>query len=953
MACTNPIYINTTNVDNFGFSTTFSPYGLAPITPSVTFDIDGYTEFKAGGEANITQINFEVLDPQENTYTATINPSLSETMVTIENLVGGLLYFGTYHIKGTLIEANASTYVIEFDVEVCDSNLLGGNSNNFIQGCINAEANCVTAKLTITDQNSYIYNKKTPEFVEYEAKMWLPNNPDGGLEEFNFNDLPYVKTLAGYYTGVYQISVTSVATYALNCGAFLAITYKSALTKTIDCTAAICELNCCWAESNQIAASGGQKAGQMQEKVDAATPYYLEAFGNYFCGKNAEKAIAKVNEILGCSCTCRQYVIQPAPITLGTANVFGECGTVVELDDNGDIRIHSLAYSITKGDPSDLGYSIVTTQINDCTKRTVISFDYNVLQQNILNAIANNPQYILNWQEVLGITDCPCDGVQIDNGASLVTLNTQSPDFTTLEDTYFVKNDILTGVEYKDETTIVGGTIDYIKYTDQIIQQSGVLQNAGGNITLPCGVCGENITDLSGYKLITETHTTCGCVEMKQCDLETPYVDYSERYGFAYRFNPQIEEPCYTTYTEVIDGDPYTMYKIYFGDTENDSSWAAIRVAILKVDNVGVVSLHETRTVIGADFNDIDTPTTNNTWGNQVALNRPSSVNLDFDEIVNGEPVLYFSTFGGYICRAVRERSSECDERANWKVYVIATTSGSLYGVKKFIIDSSGNRSFIFYNNSTQKLYSLTYDNIGSKNDSANWIVTDLNISCIGTGANFNIELTKNWIFVLSEGAVNLVIYTGGTLIANIANPANYSSYVMCGNLSATATSYIDGDGLTATIWKPTWIQKIVVVGGDDRYYFGNIDPDITNNYIKLSYVRYVELRGDPTTTADWEFNTDIVVNNNSILAGGTWNPDVSSNVNGASQGMFVLGGTGSIAVSMLFYGIKLFNFTTHTVSLLSGQATANGNLQTSLFMDSQWSYDLTNCEGGGSGSGE
>lgn len=944
MSCTNPIYINSANVDNFGFATIFNPLTATGVTPSVTFDIVGYTEFKAGGEANITQINFEVTDPQENFYTATIDPSDNETQVTINNLVSGLLYFGTYHIKGTLVEANASTYVIEFDVEVCDSDFL--KNNNYIQGCVSMAANCLTAKLTITDETQYLYNKKSPISVGYDAKLWIPNDPDGGLDEFNFQYLPYVKNLSGYYTGNYQLSVTSVASYELTCGAFLDITYKSALTQTVDCTAAICELNCCWESSVQIASGSSQKAGQMQEKLLEAQPYYMAAIGKYICGKNAQYEIGMVNQILSCDCQCRQYIIQPAPITLGNANVFGDCGTVVKKDDNGDLHIHSFSYVFAKGDPSDLGYSIVTTQINECTKKTVITFDYDVFQQNILNAIANNPTYIQNWQDVLGIGGCPCDDVIIESGASLVTLNTASDDFATLEDTYFVKNDVITGVEYKDETAIAGGTIDYIKYTDQIIQQSGILQTAGGNITLPCGVCGEGITDLSGYKLITETHTTCGCVEVKECDLETPRVPYSERYGLAYRFNPQIEEPCYTTYTEMIDGNTYTMYKVFFADTETDGSWSSVRVAILKVDNVGVISLHETRTIIGANFGDINTATTNNTWGNQVSLNRPSSINLDFDEIVNGEPVLYFATFGGYICRAVRERSNECDERANWKVYTIETTGNSLYGIKKFILDANGNRSFIYLNNSVGKLYSLTYDNTGSKNDSANWTSTDLGIAVLGQGSNFNIELTKSWIFTLDYGVMKLYIYSGSNAISNIINPANYTGYVICSTLAATPTVYVDGDGLTATIWQPTWMQKIVV-GADGRYYIGNADSDITNNYIKWSYIRYVELRGDPTVTADWEFSTEIVVNNESTLADGSWNPNVSSNANGASQGMFVIGGSGTKALSMFINGIKIFNFTSHASTIFSGQGSVSGDLETGDAMDSQWSYELTNCDGG------
>lgn len=934
MACENPIYINTTNVDYFGFSTTFNPYAK-----TVKFNIAGYTEFKTGGDANITQINFEVTDPQENIYTGTIDPSGAETELALTGLVGGLLYFGTYHIKGTLVEADASITVIEFDVEVCDNNLL--KSSNFIKGCINAEANCLTAKLTITDENSYIYNKKTATNVTWDAKLWLPNSPNGSLFEYNFNDLPYVKNLAGYYTGKYQLSVTSVATYELTCASFLDITYESSLTKTVDCTASICELNCCWTESNEIANGGGQKAGQMQEKLLQAQPYYMEAMGNYICGKNAEKAIDKVNDILGCECTCRQYIIQPAPITLGTKNVFGDCGTVVTLDDNGDIHIHSFSFTFAKGDPTDLGYTITTTQINECTKKTVIVFDYDVFQQNILTAISNNPTFILNWQEVLGIKDCPCDDVILGNTPELIEVF-GNPEFSKLQDTNFVKNDIITAIEYKDLSAIVGGDLLYTEYYDQVIQQQGVVQiYPNQDIILPCTICGDSIANKEGYKLVSKTHSSCGCEDITECDLSTLQVPYSERYDSSYRFNPQIEDAPTITYSEIIDGNTYTMTKLYMADT--DSTNSLVRAVIFKTDNVGDTTLHETRTIMGAKTGAF-TPTINNTWGNFAVFDRPSSMNLDMTEIVNGEPVLYFVTYAGYVCRAVRERSSECDERANWKVYVIGTTGNSMYGMKKWITDANGNYSFVLFNSTTNGLYSFTYSGTGSKNDVANWTITNISIS---VDTNFNIELTKKYLFTLSTGLVKIVIYIGTSSIADIMNPAKYNEYDICANQSPTATGFTNGIGLTADVWQPTWIQKITV-GIEDRYYFGNLDLDISNNYIKHSYIRYFVFTGsDETNPSDWTFYSEINPSNNSILSDGTWGVS-TTNVNGASQGMTYIADLGW--VSGFIYGLKVFDFDNKVVTIISGQAVANGDLVIDEIMDTQFEYLLDNCTGGGSG---
>lgn len=266
--------------------------------------------------------------------------------------------------------------------------------------------------------------------------------------------------------------------------------------------------------------------------------------------------------------------------------------------------------------------------------------------------------------------------------------------------------------------------------------------------------------------------------------------------------------------------------------------------------------------------------------------------------------------------------------------------------MKKFILDANGNRSFIYLNNTTNKLYAFTYDNTGSKNLLANWTSTDIDVSCNGTGVNFNIELTKNWIITLGNGLIKLVIYTGGTSIANINNPANYSEYDICNTLAGSATTYVDGIGSVASVTNPTWMQKITV-GGEERYYFGNADADTTNNYIKLSMVRYMWLGhgGNPTLQDSWDFVTEIIASNNSIYGDGTWNPNVSTTANGASQGMIEIPDVG--VLSMFISGMKMFDFTAHTVDNLSGQAVANGNLQVDDLMDTQWNYELTNCEGG------
>lgn len=932
MAC-NTKNINTANVITFGFATSFDPYAK-----TVTLDIAADTVFETGGEANITNIAWTITDPLNEDHTGSINPSDSETEVEIIGLPGASLFFGNYHVKGVLTEADASTYEIEFDINICRDERL--TASNFVKGCLEVNVDCGRAVMEVYEKTNFKFNGKAPdnENLEYEGSVIYPENY---LPQVNFSFAPYSLDLTDSITGMYQIIMLTTATYDLDCGVKLLIQFRSKVNQDVQCGASMCEISCCWVDSLAIVEKGGTKGAQMEEKMQMASYYYNGAMALWSCGKPNEFFIQKVKEILNCDCQCDKAVlIQPRPITYGAKNLIPSCGTSISIDENGDYKFHSFVYVIVPGDDK---LTINTVQTNSCTKTTTISLNCAEVERCLYDYLADsdNEAILLQWQDLLNISKCPCEDVTIENTPELLSLGKLTDDFSTLQDTNFVKNDIITDVNYKDNTVVTGGTFQYAKYYDQIIQQLGVVNTAGANFTLPCAVCGETIADKSG-KLLSEVHTNCGCVEQSECDLTTPRVDFSERYESAYRFNPQIEEPCYTTYTEIIDGDPYTMYKVYFGDTAIDATRSAVRVAIIKVSNIGEISLHETRTILGGIPASIANITTNNTWGNMVSLNRPSAINLDFDEIVNGEPVLYFTTFSGYICRAVRERSSECDERANWKVYVIGETGHSLYGLKKFILDANGNRSFIYFDTTDSTLYALTYDNTGSKNSSANWTSTDIDIAVVGDGTNFNVEITKNWIFAMGDGLIKLVIYTGTTVLSNIVNPANYTEYPICNILAGSPTTYVDGIGSLASVSSPTWMQKIVV-GGEDRYYFGNADVDIANNYIKLSMLRYMVLEhgGDPTLQDSWTFSTDIISSNNSILADGTWNS--STNVNGASQGMFVLGGSGDVAVSMFIYGIKIFDFGSEENTILSGQGAVSGNLEIDEMMDTQYEYKL-NC---------
>lgn len=928
MAC-NTKTINTTNVVTFGFTTSFDPYNT-----KVIISIAEETIFQPGGEANISNIALTITDPLNEEHTGTIDPSSSETEVEITGFSGASLFFGNYHVKGVLTEADASTYEIEFDINVCKPENM--TAQNFIKGCLEVNVDCGRAVMEIYEKTKMLFNGKLPEKqnISYNGSITYPNNY---LEQINNIDyLTYSLDLTDSITGMYQIAMVTTATFDLDCGSKLLIQYRTKVNQDVQCGAGMCDLNCCWADALEIVAKGGSKGAQMEDKMKLASYYFNAAVAMWSCGNNNEFFIQKVKEILNCDCVCdKSLLIQPRPITYGAKNLIPSCGTSISIDENGDYKFHSFVYVIT---PTDSKIKVNTVQTSECTKTTYISLDCAEVEKCIFDFLSDsdNEDILIQWQQLLNTASkCPCDDVEVTNSIELTEVITDL-DMPLLADINFTRNEKITGLKYAVEIAVTGGTLQFAQYLETIT--GNVVQintGAAQDIVMPCSLCANSvITNANTNKIYTNVFTTCGCIKNYETPETISKIELSERYFSANRFNAQIDDYPITTYSEVIDGITYTMQKLYFTDLQ--PGYNAIRATIFKTDNVGNTTLHETRTIIGAVPANLTDPTINNTWGNYVNIGRTFSLNLDMSEIVNGEPVIYFLNYTGFVCRAVRERSSECDERANWKVYVLASTGHLLIGMKKWFVDANNNQTFLFNDINTTKTYLLNFDNTGSKNDGSNWTTTDLLITSTN---DFNLDLTKNYIFVFGPSIMKLVIYSGTNSLTQLQNPALYNEYVLCNNASASETSYIDGPGSTATLANPFVMQK-VIVGLEERFYFSNESLDPTNNYIKYSYLRYMVYRGaDPTLPDSWEFETEIVPSNNSILIDGSYNPGVSTNINGASQGMVYIQDLGWI--TMFIHGIKVIDFVAHTVVNFSGQAVANGDLDIQNdFMDTQFKIE-------------
>lgn len=943
--CNNPKVINTANVNQFGFSVVFDPYNKKAI-----FDISGYTIFETGGQANISDITFVLTDPLGEEHTLTIDPSNNELDGEITGLSQAVLFFGLYNVKATLTEADSSTYEINQDYNVCHDdrltaqNYIASTSNG--ESCIDVDVDCGRAVMTIYNRANMKYAGLQPitELTTYNGTITYPDNYQDNVV---FEYAPYQLNLADSITGLYQVSLLITAYYDLGCDGKVAIQYRGRVNKDVECGAAMCDLNCCLRDALDIISKGGSKGAQMEEKMQLASYWYNAAVAEWACGNNAEDEIAQVKKILGCDCKCQKAVlIQPRPITYNGKNLIPSCGISITENENGDYLFHSFVYQVSPK-PGDGKIKMNTVQTNSCTKVTYIELDCAEIERCIYEVLADSSNIsILNqWKTLFGIEECSCDEVELNTHIESVNSVITNIHVNKLEDFYFVRNETLLGIVYQVAVTVLNGTIDSIQYHDQMVSNNAqTTDGASQSITIPCNVCSESLIDVEDRDLLINIHTECGCVLQADTPIIVSKIPYSERYDFAYRFNPQIGDAPYIEYNEYdTNGDAYTIREVIFADSAYNSLSASngsiIRAIKLKTDNGGATTFVETRTLFGREKVGASPTTYNNVWGDQAEFDYASSICLDNSEIVNGYPVLYFVTFGGVICRAVRERDNKCDERANWKIYVINNLGDQFYGIKKWKVDDNGNQTFLVLDNTDSRIKLLNHDGSGSKNSSSNWVLTSLITTVSGANANFNID--GNVIYLLNSNQIKYFKYTGTTALASLQTASNYttSSHNLTSGAVVTPNSYVDGAGNLASVDMPLALWK-----EGDVYYFSNARfaaiGSTTNT--RGSYIRYFEVNSEnPSGPSDYTFGTEIIPNSNSNIIAGTWVAGVSSNISGETMGMCYIEDLGWLSIYQ--YGVRIFDFTAKTCTLLTGQAGAGQNLDTDgIAMDTQWSYLTT-----------
>lgn len=543
-----------------------------------------------------------------------------------------------------------------------------------------------------------------------------------------------------------------------------------------------------------------------------------------------------------------------------------------------------------------------------------------------------------------------CEDVEYEIEFSLGEV-VKSPDvYTTLDPTYFTKSQYLDNVELIDNTSFVGGTFSYLKYTNFLTSSMVYVPGNGQTVSMPLQSCAKSIIGKTA-QFVGELGLAPICRFYKPCTISAVRVPHSEKLKDPGNFNAQFDEP------------PYYNGWLYFPDIKDG---AVIRKANL--DTREVITISGTKTAL--------TDTLNGANGAYAAYPGLGSIITDLQEISNGEPVIYTITPKGALCRIVRVSSDKCDERENWTTFVIAgdniggdvTGIGSVarfrtpLGVKRMGY-YNGAPILLIADTANGKVKMAYYTGI-NKNSSANWIIANLPVDVdpvagssnkIGFAnsmyANINVDAALKQIVTFYEyGGKSIICMTNFTGNVNVPadylSTSNYACHYALNATTATGQSLTLSSGSVAPVKDMYFVSKIYKSGPIQLYSYAYGEYDgvglKTNAYLNSFYLNTTSGTLTPT---NYRF-AQLIANNTSQAIGGTGS--MPSGVNSTCYGIvYVPIGNVLKHVDLTKSAFRIIDFGTNIVGpVLVGEINGtytNGDISASDYMDTQ--YELqTQC---------
>lgn len=387
----NPIFINSTNIIQFGLGITFD-IGLRRIT----FDSSTLTQYVSGNASNVQGIYLQVFDASGlevkvlDLTTRDINPASPAPYVV--QLANGFAQYGVFVINAIIIDQDSTQYQISLRKNICEP---VNFANSTAPGSFISQVNCDTPKLILSETTNFSYQGLAPYAISKAGTLYYPQ---GTLSPVAFTFTPFEIVGTGQvYTGPYRIKNTTTVTYDLSDNVFVVIPYYTLLDFDVRCNSYLVDLLCCVksVQDTYISDPNSARGRDAKTKFDKITMPLITALVQEKAGKDSSVEVKIISDILQCDCNYSPESIEPVLLTGDNAGpsftIVGQYGSTVTpavVGSSTQYTVASKTTTVTK-DSGETGISIQTiTSAGNVTYKIIIN--YPALAANMLTAIGNS-----------------------------------------------------------------------------------------------------------------------------------------------------------------------------------------------------------------------------------------------------------------------------------------------------------------------------------------------------------------------------------------------------------------------------------------------------------------------------------------------------------------------------------------------------------------------------------
>lgn len=378
------------------------------VTPSIWIGT-GYNNVE-GADVRITN-PYGVVIKEYPTSGYDIYPPMTAVIgINIPTQAGNFQY-GTYTVEVRLTDSDGTEYTVSKPVNICQPDAQNKTRN---YGSLSAELNgiCLDGKMYVIVNTPPNYKGNVVQSQVNDFTLEYPTS--SGIDELETSVTSFSTYL---FEGVYKITGTICATYNNGDNVFFKVNYKVKRKKEVYCSIDDC---CVSWKLNELSLLLDTDCTQAEKDntngiIGSALFYLKQAEMDARCGNDPSDAIAKLEAVLGCKCTCNCNEGTPI-INNNPAKDFNITGcnvikTTVGLTDS--YVINNYAYT-TAVVPNGGVLTIGAQTESSCTKTQPLSFSISVAYAQIKNLANATSDQATFWAYIINKTlagiDATCIG---------------------------------------------------------------------------------------------------------------------------------------------------------------------------------------------------------------------------------------------------------------------------------------------------------------------------------------------------------------------------------------------------------------------------------------------------------------------------------------------------------------------------------------------------------------